>query len=71
MSLAGHRPSIHFAVEPASFKTARPKAHCWITVRGDTVMNPPNLGMIELFSYDGSASIPTTKIRTTETAHFA
>lgn len=70
LSLADHCPSIHFAVDPASLKTARARAHCWITVRGDTVMNPPDPSMIELFSYDGSASIPTAEIRTTETAHF-
>lgn len=57
---AGHAPKLHFAVEPDSLRTARPRAHCWITLGGKAAMNPPSPGMLELFAYDGLAAVPAT-----------
>lgn len=58
LSLAGHRPLLHFAVEKDTLHDDRLKAHCWISVGDEVVMNPPSPTMLELFTYDGSQSIP-------------
>jgi len=61
LSLAGHRPALHFGVVPQSVGTARPRAHCWVSVEGRALLNPPEEPMTELFSYDGVRSIPAGK----------
>lgn len=58
LSLAGHRPVLHFAIVPKTALTNRPRAHCWVSVAGETVMNPPLEPMLDLFSYDGRAAMP-------------
>jgi len=58
LSLAGHAPVLHFAVIASSMKTARPSAHCWIALDGETVLNPPAEPMVELFRHDGSSAGP-------------
>ncbi|MFN0263142.1 lasso peptide biosynthesis B2 protein [Tepidamorphus sp. 3E244] len=59
LSLAGHRPILHFAVEPASLKTDKTSAHCWVSVDGDILLNPPSPTMMPLFTYDGTRQIPS------------
>jgi hypothetical protein len=53
LSLAGHRPVLHFGLQPRTLAGGRPQAHCWITLAGISVLNPAPPGMIELFAYDG------------------
>jgi hypothetical protein len=57
LSLAGHRPLLHFAVEPGSLSESRLSAHCWITVDGQVLMNPPTSTMMPLFAWDGARMI--------------
>ncbi len=57
LSLAGHRPLLHFAVEPGSLSQTRLSAHCWITVDGEVLMNPPTPTMMNLFAWDGTRMI--------------
>ncbi|WP_187970583.1 lasso peptide biosynthesis B2 protein [Aquibium microcysteis] len=54
LSLAGHRPQLHFALEPGSLSDGRLSAHCWITVGGEVLMNPPTPTMMLLFVWDGA-----------------
>jgi hypothetical protein len=58
LSLAGHKPVLHFGIVPKSVLTARPRAHCWVDLNGCTVLNPPQEPMLELFSYDRRAKLP-------------
>lgn len=70
LSLAGHRPLLHFAVEKETLRTDRPKAHCWISVNDEVAMNPPSPTMLELFAYDGSQSIPATVLGSSGATRF-
>jgi hypothetical protein len=58
LSLAGHRPVLHFGIVPRTAATAHPRAHCWLSLNGKTVLNPPLEPMLDLFSYDGRSAIP-------------
>ena len=58
LSRAGYKPLLHFAIIPATAATARPRAHCWISLDGAIVLNPPEVPMLDLFTYDGSRSAP-------------
>jgi transglutaminase superfamily protein len=70
LSLAGHRPLLHFAVEKETLRTDRPRAHCWISVGDEVLMNPPSPTMLELFAYDGSESVPAGAVNVSEAARF-
>jgi hypothetical protein len=54
LTLAGYGPLLHFGLVPGSLSGSRPRAHCWITLGGTCVLNPPEAGMVELFVYDGN-----------------
>ena len=56
LSRAGYTPLLHFGIIPETAATARPRAHCWISLDGAIVLNPPEVPMLELFTYDGSRS---------------
>ena len=58
LCLAGHRPVLHFGIVPKSAATSRPRAHCWLSLEGEIVLNPPQEAMLDLFSYDGRSAIP-------------
>jgi hypothetical protein len=58
LRLAGHKPVLHFGLVPRTISTPRPRAHCWISLNGQTVLNPPQEPMLDLFSYDGDRSLP-------------
>ncbi len=45
---AGYRPRLHFGVDRASAGRARMAAHCWITLDGAVVLNPPLPGHVEM-----------------------
>ena len=53
LRLAGHPAVLHFAIEPDSVAADSPSAHCWVTVAGVCVINPPSPTMKLLFSWDG------------------
>lgn len=57
LSLAGHRPLLHFAVEPQSLSDRKMSAHCWVTVDEEVLMNPPTPTMMKLFAWDGARVI--------------
>ncbi|MBA3448757.1 MAG: lasso peptide biosynthesis B2 protein [Pseudaminobacter sp.] len=58
LSLAGHRPVLHFGIVSKSAATSRLRAHCWLSLEGQVVLNPPQEPMLDLFSYDGRSSMP-------------
>lgn len=52
--LAGYRPVLHFGIVPKDMSAARPKAHCWVSVDGQIVLNAPDDQMVTILTYDGS-----------------
>jgi hypothetical protein len=58
LALAGHAPLLHFGVVPQSLGGSKPSAHCWVSVGGEILLNPPARPMHELFVFDGRASVP-------------
>lgn len=46
---AGHRPALHFGVDAAGLKGREGLVHCWILVKGEVVLNPPEPGMTTVF----------------------
>lgn len=58
LALGGHRPVLHFAIVPKTALTTRPRAHCWVSLNGETVLNPPQEPMLDLFTYDGRTAAP-------------
>lgn len=57
LAAAGYRPILQFGLVPESVLTSKLRAHCWIILDGKTVLNPPARPMLNLFAYDGSATI--------------
>jgi hypothetical protein len=45
---AGHRPQLHFGVDPRSLDRPLPDAHCWIVLDEEVLMNPPDIGMVTI-----------------------
>ncbi len=58
LKLAGYAPVLHFGLVPKTITTNRPQAHCWISLNGATILNPPAVPMLDLFAYDGVDSMP-------------
>ena len=56
LRLAGYPAVLHFAIEPDSVAADSLSAHCWVTVEGVCVINPPSPTMKLLFSWDGEFS---------------
>ena len=56
LTLAGHRPELHFGLEKSSLADPRIRAHCWVVLDDGTVLNPPEDGMMTIFVYDGRNS---------------
>jgi hypothetical protein len=53
LRLAGHPAVIAFGVERDSVGTTGLKAHCWVTVDGRCVINPPYPGIVPVMTHDG------------------
>jgi hypothetical protein len=53
LRLAGHPAVIAFGVERDSIGAAALKAHCWVTVDGRCVINPPYAGIVPIMTHDG------------------
>ena len=58
LALAGHAPLLHFGVVPQSLGSKKPAAHCWVSIDGKIMLNPPGRPMHELFVYNGETSVP-------------
>lgn len=61
LALSGHRPVLHFAIVTKTALTTRPRAHCWVSLEGQTVMNAPQEPMLDLFSYNGRTAVPAQR----------
>lgn len=59
LALSGYAPLLHFGVITQSLGGDKPSAHCWVSVAGEIVLNPPICPMHELFVFDGKTSVPT------------
>jgi hypothetical protein len=70
LTLAGHAPLLHFGVVPQSLSGKKPAAHCWISIDGKIMLNPPERPMHELFFYDGKNSIPIGRPALAEIANY-
>ncbi len=57
LRLAGFAPLLHFGVEPGSLAVDHLRAHCWITLAGLCVLNPPSDTMVTVFTWDGEKVI--------------
>ena len=53
LTLAGHRPVLHFGVVPSTMSMPRPRAHCWVSVQDFIILNPPMEPMVEILAHDG------------------
>jgi hypothetical protein len=60
LKLAGKQPLLRFGLLKGTLTAARPRAHCWIILDGQTILNPPEGPMVHLFDYDGAKSIPAS-----------
>ena len=60
LALAGYRPVLHFGVAPETAKSNHPRAHCWISLDGKAIFNPPTEPMLNLLSYNGQEAIPAS-----------
>ena len=59
LCLAGHAPTLRFGVERDSVTEKRVRAHCWIDLGGEAILNPPSPGMIEIFQVGAGGGTPT------------
>lgn len=62
LSLAGYSPVLHFGMVGKTARNPKPRAHCWLSLEGETVLNPPNEPMIDLFTFDGSSLTPHARV---------
>ena len=53
---AGHAPTIHFSIVRGTLDRPAPMAHCWVSVDGEAIVNPPTPEMVELVAYDADGS---------------
>ncbi len=63
LRLAGIPATLHFGVDRHSVNAAKLKAHCWVSIGDDIVINPPDPDMVCIYSYDGRPdTAPATTI---------
>ena len=53
LRLAGLEPVIHFAVSPPR-NALRLRAHCWVSLDGVCLLDPPAADMVALVGWDGA-----------------
>jgi len=51
---AGYRPVLHFGVDRGSIATTTMIAHCWVTLDGEMMLNPPPPRYIEIHRIGGA-----------------
>jgi hypothetical protein len=52
---AGYRPTLHFGVYPT--RVPRADAHCWVTLDGQAVSDPPNAPYTLVLQYSGETPV--------------
>lgn len=57
LKLAGKNPLLRFGLLKGTLASSNPRAHCWIILDGEIILNPPEGPMVHLFDYDGVQSI--------------
>jgi hypothetical protein len=57
LRLAGFRPALHFGVDRRSLADPDIKAHCWLVLDGEAILNPPDPSMVTVLVYDGPQSL--------------
>ena len=60
LKLAGKHPLLRFGLLKGTLATSKPRAHCWIVLDNEIILNPPEGPMVHLFDYDGVTSIPAS-----------
>lgn len=55
LSLAGYSPVLYFGIVAKTASGPHPRAHCWLVLNGQTILNAPVEPMVELFSFNGAA----------------
>ncbi len=60
LRLAGHPAVLHFGIDPQSLRGERVRAHCWVSVGDEILVNPPQpelpgRNFVEIFKFDGEA----------------
>ena len=61
LALVGQRPLLHFGADLRGSHDKKPAAHCWVSVDGRIVLNPPESPIYEFLRYDGTVSAPVGK----------
>lgn len=51
---AGYRPALHFGIDRATIAKNQLGAHCWLTLNGEIVLNPPSAGYVEIYRLGGA-----------------
>lgn len=54
---AGHPAVLHFGIDRSSIQTMRIRGHCWVTLGGDCLLNPPDPALTEFFRFDGRPTL--------------
>jgi len=54
---AGHPAVLHVSVDRASIRTMRTRGHCWVTLEGVCLSNPPDPAQSEFFRFDGRPTL--------------
>ena len=54
---AGYQPELRFGLDPASVKTDRLAAHCWVLLDGKPVISDSQPGMIVIYRHGPTASM--------------
>ena len=55
LKAAGFSPELRFALLPSSLNEDKARAHCWVALSGQPVLNDNIAGMIEIYKYPQSA----------------
>jgi hypothetical protein len=64
LRLAGYAPALHFGVDRTSVADPKIKAHCWVVLDGNPILNPPDPSMVTILVYDGPESLAGSRGRT-------
>jgi hypothetical protein len=48
---AGYKPELHFGVDRDSIREPSMRAHCWVVVGGEIVLNPPDPSMVTVLRH--------------------
>jgi hypothetical protein len=51
---AGYCPVLHFGIDRASVARPTMAAHCWVTLDGEVLLNPPPPDHIEIYTAGGT-----------------